>query len=133
MRSLEQLINENELPIKVRSANGTVARIVSVIPRDNRAIGYLIRSSDGRTYAEDSTVNMKGFQLDREHWGIWSEPKPVEHYRAIVHQPRNVQPDGYALSTVLYHSESLARQNLGTRFIRLATEFEPIMLPLKEM
>ena len=54
------------------------------------------------------------------------EPKLVAHWPAIC------KMTAYFMLADLFVSEEDAKNNIGAEFIRLATEYNPIMLPVEE-
>ncbi len=130
MKTLRDLCELNRLPIKVRSANGTIAVVTGLAKpgriEDDRAVGYLLQDFYTENGYKDHS-KMKAFLPDKEHWEIWTEPKPVPHWPAVKRVYRSQHPDGYALTGTLYHSERIPKQTVQS-FVRLATEMEAIML-----
>lgn len=102
------------------SENGTVVNIVGVT--DVKAYGWV-----------DDNENVKTFDLDRVHWLEYTPPKDVAHWRAVKFSqtPNHGDSKGasYCLSHTLYATEKIAKRNNGRKFIRLAKEYPPIMLP----
>ena len=150
LKTLRQLWSEqaqtpSPRPLKVVSNNGSVAVIMGLTllmdTKDERAYGYLLESSRmpspptmyNRRAREEHAARTKSgiermqvFEADRPHWKLWAEPKPLPHWPAVRRSQRSTQPNAITLTSVLYHSEEVARAGLGADFIRLAKEYPAI-------
>lgn len=131
--SIKELSDGREFPFKVVSYNGTEMVIVAISEPTNdksnsAALGYKADYFNATEFQWD-IKNIKVIDLHRKHWKIWSPPELFPHWPAVRLSNRVASEDGYSLSSVLYYSEDVARQNLKSDFVRLAKELPAVMLP----
>jgi hypothetical protein len=140
---MKQRVNPHD-PVKVISHHGTIAVVVGMVSlpsgADERAYGYILRPGNDsagppkppysytkRRELECGTLaqnpeKFQVFDVDRAHWDIWQEPKPVPHWAAL----RWTANGGVSSSGVLYTDEESARTALKSNFIRLLKEWPAV-------
>ena len=116
---------------QVRQEQKHVLYVGSFVLVEDRVPMYLMGIDEKKNVAfcyTDKTPNkIIRRSLDKIQWVVWRKNSPVPHYPAIYHYSSS--NTSYSLSKTLYSSEWQARTGFGSRFIRLATEMEPFMLP----
>ena len=112
MKSLLDIAKNNELPTKVTYSTGTVY-VLLCIGDNNIACTHTERTPD-KIVRQTS---------DLKQWELWTEPKPIPHYQAVIRYAK-----GYEISKLLYPTEAAALSNIGCKFVRLLTEQDAIML-----
>lgn len=117
--------------------NGTPIKVQQRIPYGDKGDVFCLIGIDanGETaygYYEVKPDNLIRRTADKLQWYLYTPPAPVAHYQAIeIKKPQS----GYAyyrLTQTLYDSEAIARDSLGDRFVRLATEYPSVMLAPKK-
>jgi hypothetical protein len=117
--------------------NGTPIKVQQRIPCGDKGDVFCLIGIDanGKTaygYYELRPDNLIRRTADKEQWYLYTPPAPVAHYQAIeIKKPLSRYAD-YRLTQTLYSSEDIARDSLGDRFVRLATEYPAVMLTPKK-
>ena len=117
--------------------NGTPIKVQQRIPCGAKAdifclIGIDATEETAYGYYEKRPNNLIRRTAYEAQWYLYVPPQPVLHYQAIeIKKPKSNYAD-YCLTQTLYASKEIARDSLGDRFVRLATEFPGIrLLPLE--